>query len=95
MPQKKAISEQEFMKIATKAMQDETALEVHITIADAWMLISAIQLASRHPHISWMLKKRITQIARQFEKRIVEHHPDTEPLLLMGWDDRYDVDGSK
>lgn len=89
---KRHISEKEFMKKALPAMQDTAPLTVTITIADAWFLVSALQMATRHPALSREMKKKITQGARQFEKAIAQRHPDAEEALVMGWDERFDVE---
>jgi hypothetical protein len=88
----KIMNEDEFMRKALPAMQDDTPLQVEIRVSDAWFLTSAVQLATRHPDMSRAQKKRMTQIARQFEKAIAQRHPEAEEVLLMGWDERYDVD---
>jgi hypothetical protein len=80
----------DFKKVALAAMTDETALPVHITISDAWMLVSALQLSVRHPGLHQPLKDRLTEIARQFQASIAELHPEANQALEMGWSEEYD-----
>lgn len=73
-------------------MSDKTPLQVDIDIMSAWLLISGLQLAVKHPGISVHMKKHLTRIGRAFQARIVEHHPEAEELLEMGWNSEFDVD---
>lgn len=79
-----------FMKVAGEVMADTEPLTVHITIAQAWTLIAALQLAWRHPHIEAQLKARIRDLTREFQTAIIERHPQADDLIQMGWDKRHD-----
>jgi hypothetical protein len=81
-----------YIEITRKVMSDKTPLQVDIDIVSAWLLVSGLQLTVKHPGISIHLKKQLTRIARAFQARIVEHHPEAEELLEMGWNENFDVD---
>lgn len=85
------MDEQTAIAITGRVMSDETPLLVEIRITDAWMLVSALQLCTRHPGLSKPMRKHITHVAMQFRDAIVERHPDAEIVLEMGWDSDYDV----
>lgn len=86
------MDEQTALKITENAMRDETLLSVQLKIKEAWVLVSALQLCTRHSSLmNSPLNRVITHIAMQFQDAIVEHHPDTEIVLEMGWDPEYDV----
>jgi len=78
------------VKVLTKAMSDERLLSVSITIAQAWMLLSAMQLTVRDPYLESGLAERIEQIARQFQGSLAELHPDWQELMEMGWNPEFD-----
>ena len=84
--------EAEFMRLAATAMADNNQLVVSITIRDAWLLVSGLQLAASHPAISGHMLQALTHIARQFQARIVDAHPEVGALLEKGWDRQYDVE---
>ena len=88
------LSEQRFVELTAKVMSDETPLPVTIQIKEAWMLISGMQLCSRHPGLSRIMRDSLEHIGRQFQQSIVELHPEANPLINMGWDERFDVDRS-
>lgn len=54
----------------------------------AYMIITTIQLATRHPDVGEPLKEQLRDIARQFESMFAGL-PAGE-LLALGWDPRYD-----
>ncbi len=63
------MNSEEFMRVVSIAMSDQTVLPVHLTFADAWILVSALQLATRHPDIHEPLRDRLTDIAKTFIQR--------------------------
>lgn len=79
--------------IATVAavMSDATPLPVIINITQAWLLISGLQLACRHPGVSNYTKTQWELIGRQFHDSITMLHPEADSLLERGWDADYDV----
>jgi hypothetical protein len=81
----------QFMEVASRVMSDESPLVTHIQIKEMWLIVSALQLATRHPGISPYMKDALTQIARQFQGAIVEIYPEANELLEMGWTPQFDV----
>lgn len=84
------MNEKEFMKVAGPAMSDETLLPVTIPIKEAWLLVSGLQLAARHPRISLPMRRTLIAIARQFQQAIEEIHPEAHEALEMGWNTKHD-----
>lgn len=78
------LDEQQFIEITSRIMSDETRLPVSISIMQAWLLVSALQLATRHPGISPYLRDALTDIARQFQGAIVAIYPEAQEPLEMG-----------
>lgn len=79
------------MDVAVKVMSDKTPIVMNLSIVDAWMCVSTLQLGTRHPHITEFQRGFFLQVARKFEAVIVEHHPEAKPLIDMGWDARFDI----
>ncbi len=86
------IGDDEAADLATTAavMTDQTPLTIHITIMQAWILISAVQLTCRHPNLGQPLKDALEHAARQFQAAITEVHPEAAELLEKGWHAEYD-----
>lgn len=85
------MDEQTALGIMRKVMPDETPLLLEMRIREAWFLVSALQLASRHPDMSAPQKAQLTVVGQQIQDAIVERHPEAEAVLEMGWDEQYDV----
>lgn len=83
-------TEPQFIGIAKKVMEDETILPVTIHIKDAWILVSGIQLATRHPGLHGPTRRWLIDIGEQFQAAIIALHPEAEDLLEMGWDQTKD-----
>jgi hypothetical protein len=86
------INEDDFKEITGRVMRDESPLSVTLSIMEAWILVSNLQLANRHPGISDAMKGYVKKIAKRLEAAIVEKHPEAEPLIEMGWNSQFDVD---
>ena len=84
-------NEQEMMQIITQIMTDDQVFPMTIDVRAAWLILSSLQLTVRHPGTSSWLDTQIIQIGRTFQERLVELHPEIEPIAEMGWDGQYDV----
>lgn len=84
------MNDEQAMEIVRECMTDERPLTVNITIKDAWLLVSAIQLATRHPELSVYTKDSLFSTARQFQTAIENVHWEAHELMEMGWDTQYD-----
>lgn len=78
------------IEIVRECMTDERPLDVKITVKDAWLLVSALQLATRHPELSMYMKDALFSTARQFQVAIEAVHGEAHELIEMGWDTRFD-----
>lgn len=84
------MNDEQASQIVRECMSDERPMEVHITVKDAWLLISALQLAVRHPELSVYMKDNLFSTARQFQTAIEAIHAEAHELLELGWDTRFD-----
>lgn len=85
------MDEQQAMAIVANVMSDQRPLQVTIDIKAAWLLISGLQLVTRHSGIGEQLRQELTHIALQFQDRIIDEYPEAAPLLQAGWDPAQDV----
>ena len=85
------MNEAQYMTITRQVITDESPLEVSVRIAESWILVSALQLVTRHPGLGDAMKQGVERAARQFQAAIAERHPEAGPLLEMGWNPAYDV----
>ncbi|MAU11150.1 MAG: hypothetical protein CL607_15125 [Anaerolineaceae bacterium] len=88
------MSEQDDMKVVAEVMQDEDPIEVIISTQSAWLLVSGLQLVTRHPGISSHMKRAMEDIGRQFQDRLVESHPESAEIIEKGWHWEFDVDSN-
>jgi hypothetical protein len=89
------MDEQTAMQLVAAAMSNDTTLQINIQIKEAWMIVSAMQLASRHPDLSTNMKTAFEHIARQYQAAITAVHPEVHEVLEMGWNPDYDVESSE
>jgi hypothetical protein len=73
-------------------LEDGARVQITLTIAEAWMTVSAVQLVLRHPDIHMKMRIQLEHIARQFHPVIAEVSVEAERLLEMGWHPEYDVE---
>lgn len=78
------MSEEHDLKLTEAVMRDPTKLDVSITIAEAWLILSAIQFATRAP-LAPNLIEAMTKVGRRWQRRIGKLHPEAEQILEAGW----------
>jgi hypothetical protein len=88
------LSQQEMMAITQRVMSDKTPLDIRINILELWVLISLLQLTTRHPDLPEQMKQFAIHHGRQFQKAIATAHPEANQVIEMGWNTRFDVDKS-
>lgn len=86
-PNKKARDEKADLKVLKALAQDETMFTPIISGIDAYLLISALQVALSHPEMSPEMVDNLTEIAMAFQTVICAKHPDVKPILDAGWSD--------
>lgn len=80
------------MEKVSKVLTDKTAVLVSTQIGQLWLMISTMQLATRHPGMAKAMRAEIEQIGRQLSRAIVEMHPEVADILEMGWQPEHDVE---
>ena len=66
-------------------------LEFGTTPARAFILVSQLQLALRHPHNQGASAAFTRQIANNLTDAICHYIPEARELIEQGWDSAYDV----
>lgn len=84
------MNDQEFLAAAKAAMYDQSPVTWNLTIADCWMMISAIQLAFRHPQLQAPLKANLVRMCDAVIDTIAQKHPEAREALNMGWNPQHD-----
>ncbi len=84
------MNDEKAMQIVSECMSDTTPLTINFTIADAWLLLSGIQLATRHPELSVYMKDSLFESGLKFQEMIEAVHPEAHEFIEMGWDKRFD-----
>lgn len=85
------MNEEKFMQVVAQVMRDDRVLPVNIHIREAWLLVSGLQLATRHPDMPERTRQALVEITHQFEGAIIELHPEAKIALEMGWDHAHDA----
>lgn len=86
------IDKQSAVRTIAGVISDTTLLmPVHIRIREAWLIIAALQMATRHPDLSPEVCQTLEQIGRQFQDAVTARHPKAQELLEMGWNPDFDV----
>jgi len=85
------IDETKFKVITAHVMSDEQPLAIEISIKSAWLLLSGVQLVTRHPGLHSRTKEEFEHIGRQIQEAIRDVHPEADELMEMGWNPEYDV----
>jgi hypothetical protein len=88
------LSEKEMMEITKRVMSDKSPLDIRINIMELWVLISLLQLVTRDPELSEMMKQFATHHGKQFQKVIADTHPEANQVIELGWNTRFDVEKS-
>lgn len=89
------MNEARYLAVTGQVMSDNTELMPIIHIKEAWLLISGLQLASRHPQVSGLMKQQWRDIADQFAEEIIRLHPEAETVIDIGWDETHDVEAEE
>lgn len=85
------MNEERDLEITKKVMSDTVPFQATMTMAHAWMVVSGLQFATRHPNMTeGPMNKAIRKVAFQFIKAIVQRHPEAREILEAGWSPEHD-----
>jgi len=79
------------MELTRAIMTDDSEVEINIDVRSVWLLLSACQMMTRHPHITDQLKDAYESIGHQLEVGVTNQHPAAADLIALGWDIDHDV----
>lgn len=75
---------------AIAALQDRE-IDVTLPALSAWMAVSAIQLATRHPEFPASILPYVVQVAQILVCTLDPEEGALTELAMMGWDPGHDV----
>lgn len=73
-------------------VDDQTIIPFKTSPARAFALLSALQLATRHPEMGDDLKYMLVDMASYIQDALVELHPGVADVIEAGWHEEYDID---
>lgn len=79
------MSEEHDLEITRQVMSDPVKIEAEVTLAEAWLLLSAIQFSTRVPNMSTEMLEAMTRVGRKWQRKIAKLHPEAEQILEAGW----------
>lgn len=80
------------MKTTARILSDQEPIRFTMSVADVWLMISAVQLAQRHPGMHGHTREHFASIIAQMSQAIIARHPEAERLFAMGNNPAEDVD---
>lgn len=78
-------------ELVMPVLGDHRIVEVNLSVRDCYLMVSWLQLVTRHPGISAVMKEICEGVARDFQKQVSDIHPGVNEVLEMGWDWNNDV----
>jgi hypothetical protein len=84
------MSEEQDLKITEQVMSDKTKLDYQPTVGEAWLILSAIQFATRVPALNGSMIMILEKVGRKYQRRIEALHPEAAQILEAGWDPEKD-----
>lgn len=70
--------------------EDPQAVQVQVSKFQLWCLLSAVQLACRHPKYTGPSRPIVEQTARAMAEPLLANDPELRLLWEMGWQKRFD-----
>lgn len=83
--------EERHFRTVEKVMTDKRPFAVQSSVADVWMMISALQFCTRVDHLAPQTREWFERIARGLVHVIAATHPTAVELVEMGFDPQHDV----
>jgi hypothetical protein len=83
------VTDQQFIEAFQNWWGDAGTLTIELTPIDVWTLLSAVQLACRHPGFHGPARELAEQAARKLQN-LVGVSPILAEVAEMGWDPKHD-----
>lgn len=83
-------TDERFIKAMERLFTDQQPVEVTMSKHQLWCLITAVQLACRHPHFNGPTRDIVEKTAKDMAAPIVANDNDLKMLLEMGWNPQFD-----
>lgn len=82
--------QQKFLAAITRLFEDQQPLHIETSKQQMWCLLTAVQLACRHPKFNGPTRKIVEPLARQIGVALVANDTDLKMLFEMGWREEFD-----
>lgn len=82
--------QQKFIDALLRLSQDKQRVEINVGKYELWCLLTAIQLACRHPKFIGPTREVVEPLARDFGNAIAANDSDLRMLFEMGWNPEFD-----
>ncbi len=83
--------EERFIEAMGRLQQDEQPIVVQMDKTTAFLLLSTIQLAMRHPAFSPLIKKRVLVVAQHLEAAVCGSDSALQEVAARGWEPAADA----
>lgn len=80
----------QFTRAIDRLMSDQQPLTVQMSRFQAWCLVGAVQLATRHPQFTGLTRLIAESVAREISAALSANDTDLRQLALMGWQQQFD-----
>lgn len=84
------MKQEKFVAAVERLFKDEQPVELTISKQQLWCLITAVQLACRHPLFTGPTRKIVDEVVNKIAAPLVANDPDLRLLYQMGCDPRFD-----
>lgn len=86
-------AEREMMEHMKTALENPTVIAANISVWDAWLLLSSVQMTVTHPEISEVSLEQYRSLGKRLQK-MINHFTDNRLNSIMerGWNREYDID---
>lgn len=83
-------SDQKFILALERLFNDQQRVQADMSKGELWSLLSAVQLACRHPRFTGPTREIVERAARQLGAVLVANDQDLRMLFEMGWNPQFD-----
>lgn len=83
-------TDQKFLDAVERLFKDEQPVQLEMTKQQVWCMLTAVQLACRHPYFNGPTRQIVEEVSRKIGDALSANDPDLKMLFAMGWDKQFD-----
>lgn len=80
-----------FLHAVERLANNQNPFTVQMSPYQAWCLVGAVQLATRHPGFTGPSRLTAESVAREISAALTANDPDLRQLAVMGWHQQFDA----